>query len=257
MDSKVLGDRIRTFRKRAGISQMDLEIQMEASPGSLSRIESGEVNPTKETLSRIGNILHLTDSEKRYLYGDLFYKASDEEVQDAVKAVSEYFNNKGTLAYLLDERFRFLEISKSFQKFLGFSDTQVKNALRKSFVYVILAEEFNVKGVVDKAAYEEIIRNLLLDFRAEAGFMGDDSVYNESLVAIYKNKTAKEVWEDILKNKPQIHNTKESRRVHFSILGTKVEMSFLREPLHHDRRFEIVEFVPSHPFVKFVSKIVM
>lgn len=256
-DQKILGQRIRSFRKRAGLSQMNLEIELDASPGSLSRIENGEVNPTKETLLKIVRILNLSDSERRYLYGDLFMPASELEIESAIKSVSVYFNTKGTLAYLLDERFRFLAISKSFQKFLGFSDLQVEEAVGKSFMYVILSEKYNVKGVVSEQAYYEIIKNVLSDFHGEVGFMTDDEVYKESLLAIEEDEIVKNIWNKIVENKPQTHNTLESRKVIFSILGTNVEMSFLREPLHHDRRFEIVEFVPTHKFVKFVSNIIL
>jgi transcriptional regulator with XRE-family HTH domain len=58
-----LGEKIKFYRKRAGLSQLELETSIEASPGSLSRIESGQVNPTKETLSKISRVLKLKSSE--------------------------------------------------------------------------------------------------------------------------------------------------------------------------------------------------
>lgn len=58
-----LGEKIRKFRKRAGMSQLDLEVAIGAAAGSISRIENGEVNPTKETLSRIANSLSLKPSD--------------------------------------------------------------------------------------------------------------------------------------------------------------------------------------------------
>ena len=52
-ESNTIGMEIRSFRKRAGISQMELEIAIGASGGMISRIENGTVNPTKETLLKI------------------------------------------------------------------------------------------------------------------------------------------------------------------------------------------------------------
>lgn len=46
MDNTV-GEKIRRFRKRAGVSQFELELRINASPGSISRIESGQVNVLK------------------------------------------------------------------------------------------------------------------------------------------------------------------------------------------------------------------
>ena len=67
-DLMSLGQKIKTFRKRAGMSQFDLEVQLGASPGSLSRIENGEVNPTKETIIKIIEVLGL----KTFEAGSLF-----------------------------------------------------------------------------------------------------------------------------------------------------------------------------------------
>lgn len=64
-----LGQKIRRFRKRAALSQLSLELVIEASPGSLSRIESGKVNPTKETIVDIAKALKLETREIASLFG--------------------------------------------------------------------------------------------------------------------------------------------------------------------------------------------
>ncbi len=64
-----LGQKIKRFRKRAGLSQLALELAIEASPGSLSRIENGKVNPTKETIIEIARVLKLKTSEIASLFG--------------------------------------------------------------------------------------------------------------------------------------------------------------------------------------------
>jgi len=64
-----LGEKIRKFRKRAGLSQLDLECKIHASSGSVSRIENGQVNPTKETVVGIAKALQLSRSEIALLFG--------------------------------------------------------------------------------------------------------------------------------------------------------------------------------------------
>jgi transcriptional regulator with XRE-family HTH domain len=64
-----IGDKIRNYRKRSGISQFELELRIEASPGSISRIESGQINPTKETLLKIIDSLDLVGIEATSLFG--------------------------------------------------------------------------------------------------------------------------------------------------------------------------------------------
>lgn len=67
LDSKI-GEKIRNFRKRAGKSQFELELEIEASPGSMSRIESGQVNPTKETIQKVVDALDLNSYEAGLLF---------------------------------------------------------------------------------------------------------------------------------------------------------------------------------------------
>lgn len=256
-DQKILGNRIRTFRKRAGLSQMDLEIEMEASPGSLSRIESGEVNPTKETVSRIAEKLHLSNQEEQYLLGNWFYPANKQEVESALVDIKDYFNKKGVLAYVLDERFRFISISKSFQRLLGFNDAQVEEARLMPYIKLILSNKFGVRSLVPKEAFEEIINNLLISLYSDCGFMEDDEVYQEQIKAIQSDILTRELWKKIIKNPIRKYNDIDTRRVVFKFFGQDVPMIFSRDPLYRNRRFEIVEFSPEHKFIKFITSLIM
>jgi len=67
--NNTVGQKIKNFRKRAGKSQFELELDIDASPGSISRIESGEVNPTKETLIKIIEALDIIGVEATSLFG--------------------------------------------------------------------------------------------------------------------------------------------------------------------------------------------
>lgn len=69
MDPNRLGQKIRNFRLRLGLSQFKLEELIDASPGSISRIENGDVNPTKETLLKIMEVLQLSSKEGASLFG--------------------------------------------------------------------------------------------------------------------------------------------------------------------------------------------
>jgi transcriptional regulator with XRE-family HTH domain len=63
-----VGEKIRAYRKREGLSQFALELEIDSSPGSISRIEAGQVNPTKETLKKISEVLKLTTHETSTLF---------------------------------------------------------------------------------------------------------------------------------------------------------------------------------------------
>lgn len=67
-NNKPVGTIIREFRTREGFSQFDLELLCNFSNGSLSRIESGATNPTKETISKLIEKLKLNSYEAAMLY---------------------------------------------------------------------------------------------------------------------------------------------------------------------------------------------
>lgn len=69
MKDNNLGEKIKKYRKRAGMSQMDLELAIDAAHGSISRMESGKVNPSKETLAQLVVALNLNQIQATKLYG--------------------------------------------------------------------------------------------------------------------------------------------------------------------------------------------
>jgi len=64
-----IGDKVKNFRKQAGMSQFNLELEIGASTGSISRIENNQINPTKETLLKISEVLDLSFDERVELFG--------------------------------------------------------------------------------------------------------------------------------------------------------------------------------------------
>jgi len=69
MKSKSVGTKIKFLRNRARLSQLNLELQIQAAQGSISRIEKDDVNPTKETLLKIIQVLELPIHESIDLLG--------------------------------------------------------------------------------------------------------------------------------------------------------------------------------------------
>jgi transcriptional regulator with XRE-family HTH domain len=63
-----LGELIRTYRVRKSLSQMELELAIDAALGSVSRFELGKVNPSKETLGKMIEVLELSPLEAAKLY---------------------------------------------------------------------------------------------------------------------------------------------------------------------------------------------
>ena len=117
-DNKILGKRIKFFRERSHLSQLELEASINASAGMISRIEQGQVNPTKETVMKVGEELDLNNCELDYLIGMTFYPASEDLVDKIRQEIAPYFQKRSVLAYLLDDRNRFVNLSSTFIKLL-------------------------------------------------------------------------------------------------------------------------------------------
>ncbi len=60
---------IKQLRKSRHVSQLELESLAQLCFGTVSRIENGKVNPTKETLLKIVEGLKLNDDEAMKLFG--------------------------------------------------------------------------------------------------------------------------------------------------------------------------------------------
>lgn len=67
MESKI-GEKIKNFRKKSGMKQLELEIAINGSSGFVSRIESGKINPSKKTIFSIAKVLKLNDIEVASLF---------------------------------------------------------------------------------------------------------------------------------------------------------------------------------------------
>jgi transcriptional regulator with XRE-family HTH domain len=92
MSELTLGQKIRQYRNRAKLTQLELELAIGTSQGSVSRIENDLINPTKETLSKIIDALDLYGEEAADLFGlatttswmDIFIKSTNKLSSDLV-----------------------------------------------------------------------------------------------------------------------------------------------------------------------------
>lgn len=118
MSNLSLGQKIKKYRLRSGKSQLDLELETGLSTGTLSRIENGVINPTKETIIAISKALELTDEQIASLFSLNVYNTlellkvinkfseeldSDKSIQIAIDEISDKMNFRNVSILLLDE----------------------------------------------------------------------------------------------------------------------------------------------------------
>jgi transcriptional regulator with XRE-family HTH domain len=252
----ILGRRIRNFRKRANLSQLQLETEIGASSGTVSRIENGEVNPTKETVEKIGEVLRLSPKEISYLVGPIQLPATEEEVNKAIEEVKEYFSQKNVFAYLIDDRFRMIYISEGFRRLFAKhvdDPVAVENQLIGDTMRYLVDRNSPLFKFVDTDQYERIMLYQIARFHYEVGFMEDDFICQETIKWINANDLTKKIYEYVKTNKVNL-NSYESKVVKFKFGKIYLDLSYAREPLHVSSRFETIDYYPTNKLIRFISK---
>lgn len=100
MEPTTLGEKIKYYRQRANKSQFKLETETGLASGSISRIENDSINPTKETLSKISQVLRLRPSEMAFLLGLHIFSIS--ELVDALNQMSACITDELAIQTAID-----------------------------------------------------------------------------------------------------------------------------------------------------------
>lgn len=253
---EVLGKRLKFFRERAGMSQLQLENEIGASSGQISRIEKGIVNPTKETVIEIASSLKLMEKEIAYLIGNIVFPADDKEIEKIKAEIKPYFSNKKVLAYLLDDRNRAIDLSEGFLSFLKWDEGMKQKIVNRTYIEIILDPAFGIKKLLSEKEYPVTVESMLSRFYFEMGFMQDDEFYKNTVKAIEAEPIANKIWKKILANPPKFFSTLNSRTVVFKLFGFNVPLIYSIEPMSSNNRFELIEYTPTNKFVRLLSKIV-
>ena len=103
MDDKLIGDRIRDARKKAGLTQLQLADRIFVSESYIALIESNKRNPSTAVLSKIAEVLNLTtdhilfEASSRTLdsytldWQKLIENRSPQEIETALQLLRSYF----------------------------------------------------------------------------------------------------------------------------------------------------------------------
>jgi putative transcriptional regulator len=249
-----LGDKLRNFRKRSGLSQLELEAEVGASSGTISRIENDEVNPTKETVLNIATALHLNDREVSYLIGTLASPANNQEINQARLEIKKYFNKKNVLAYLIDDRCRFLDISRGFSLLMGLSEERKESLVGKTMAQIILDDSFGLKKYISKNKYQEVMHDAFLRNYCDMYFMKGDEIYEEMMIHINKDQYIKTLWENFEKSGTVDVPVSDTRKVFFNYLEREIAMIYSNEPLPKYPRFRVLDYQPASFLLRILSK---
>jgi transcriptional regulator with XRE-family HTH domain len=243
MRQLTIGEKIKYFRKTNGLSQLELELELKTSPGRISRIESGKVKATRETILKIAKVLQLNDYQLDYLDGPNSKPLSDEEISKVVDEIKDYFTKTNYFAYLSDDRWKIHALSISFIQLLGLNEDQLNNMRGKTIIEVMLNPELAITRLFEESSYEKLIYFQLSRFYEEAAFITDDPEIVAAIRVIEKIKIAKNIWSKIIKQKDGLINPNiDTRKVRLIIQGNIYDYNYSHDSLPKNPRFELVEY---------------
>lgn len=252
--SSDLGERIRFFRKRSGLSQLELEMQSDSASGSISRMETSVINPTKESLKKIAEVLKLNAREISYLIGVTAEPATEKEINDVKNEVADYFSKPGVLAYVLDDRWRLIVGSDSMKRLLKLSNQDLQKIYNTSIVKDMLDQTYPLYSFINNSKLEEMLYFQLSRFYLELDYLENDSYYKQALDAIKTNSISNKIWQNILVSGAEKILPRSSREVTFSLGPINAQMQYSREVIQKYPRFEIIEYFPTNVVLKLLSK---
>jgi transcriptional regulator with XRE-family HTH domain len=252
MKPNIIGNRIQYFRKRSGLSQFELEMEIDASPGSLSRIEHGITNPSKETIHKIAKVLGLVHLEIAYMEGDFSEPPTENEVKEATDTVKDYFSKPETIAYMVDEHFRYIDASPTIKRLFGISDKQFKDQfLHTSLLEIVLNPVYGIVDSIDTELYEDVVYNLIERYYHTSGFMIDTLGYKENMKILDRYPLGLECWEKA-KESTLSYNFAEKRSVTFVLNGEMIPFIYSNESLIRQPRFDIIEYFTDSNILKMI-----
>lgn len=238
---KKVGGILREFRSAAKITQVQLEVLTEASSGSISRIESGLTNPTKETLIKIANALNLEKSEMSAILGvELFYSTDEEKarMRDHVATIL----NSERYAYLLDEKVHFVDFSIGFRTLLSEHGIDYKRLLDVNLIEAVFDPKLGLQRIFAKNSFEKASISAAIILYQERYYLLKSKIWTDLFNRLNNSPKFKEIWEYVTKIEFDLLD-EENRTIAFMINKKETKMVYTPMYLYKDPRFAVVEYV--------------
>ncbi len=250
-----VGEKIKFFRERAGLNQYYFEEIIGMSHGSLSRIEKGRTNPTKETIQKISVYLKLSNTELMYLSGVFDSELIDVEIKQAKKEARYVLNDPQSIAYLLDDKRRVLAISKGLKDISGVNEKFIKNVLGINVLELLCVHSEQYTDLFFVKDPKDMLLLQLSRLIYEAPYIFFDEYWLELIAKLLKYPVFREVW-DIVNDKDYKLDifSVESRIVKFSIRGFNVNLIYTEETLQKNQRFKLAVYFSNNNLLDFLKK---
>ncbi len=238
---KPLGEKIRFFRTLKNVSQLQLETDIGIAPGSISRFENNQINPTKETIVKIAKRLNLITAELMYLLDLNTEDPTSQEVEAIKNVVEPLFKKPYKFAYLLDNKSRILALSTGFKliaRLVHFDPNRIYN---KNVAEVLFNPELGFRKFVKGEKFLETAKSVVAVLKQERRFLTHEPWWNELINRLLAYEDFKELWEDDRLESLNLMDP-ENRKLSLKVPGKRFNFEYSHSILNQDPRFMIVEY---------------
>ncbi len=243
MTRESLGERIKNYRLKKGMSQFEVEIEVELAQGVLSRIENGKINPTKETLVKLIDILQLPHDDAALLFGIGDEPPTKEEADKVLEEVEIFLKDPTKLGYLTDNFWTFWGASETFKVILGQQGINVEEMRGGNVMEQLVQTSSPIRNLLSPENIETILLNQVSFFKHWLKERINTQWGKKTLARFMTYTDFKKYWELADPHKASFFND-EDRKVTFLIGGQKLDYLCTPRVVLSDSRFELIEFVP-------------
>jgi transcriptional regulator with XRE-family HTH domain len=249
----LIGRKLKQYRKDANMSQLDLELAIDAASGTISRIESGKTNPSKETLANIASALQLKPIEVQYLFSNSD-EISDEEKEYVIGLVSSLLDSNVHFCYLLDMKSRYIEISKGLRSFFNTKNVDSDNLIGHPLEEVLFDPQFGIRDLIGEEQFENVAYRICSTTIQKQNHMLKDEWWDNHISFLNELPDFTRLYQKAMKEPDDIYS-EESRTIDFNLKGLKIKTVYHANHLYTDPRFTLVEFRPQDTGIKLIQKL--
>lgn len=244
-----LGDKIKALRRVRGLSQFDMETDLGLGYGSISRIESGQITPTRNSLIRFSDYFNLDDREMDYLIGSRSEVPTGEEIESIISKTKNIWSDESALVLLRDDRFRLCEASKGFKMAVNVSESLWRQSYYlRNIVSIVLDVKLPfAKGfdcMINPNAEKEL-KSIIYAFYHETKSMEGEEDFQKVLEDISNNPLAKKIWDEIIASKNHdLYLLIKNKQISLIIGDRNLNLAFYTEGIPESPKFSYIEFFP-------------
>lgn len=240
MDELPLGRKIYVLREDRSLSQSKLEVEAGLSFGTLSRIENGNINPTKETIIKIAQVLGLHDHEFQYLISPVKSSPDMEEIERMKLLLASEIKEEAIPAYLIDTKLRVWDWNKMILELIGANEVNAEKYRGYTCMKLLFLSEFNIRNRIPKDKLVKVIKQQVDTYKFLSNkYRNEYTTYSE-IRELLKDISFKKAW----KSENELKYFPLKNEFYLKYDNTILNIDILLNIFSKDQRFIIVKYYP-------------